>query len=91
MRDKWDRRHYGNGVMYGAICIAQTVLKLDDYYNLPARSGVGDREESSSATGSFESERVDPDPRKTTAAQPGERRSSQDTPQIDMDVVKDAQ
>jgi len=32
-REKWDRRHYGNGATYGKVCIARTLLKLDDYYD----------------------------------------------------------
>jgi hypothetical protein len=35
MREKWDRRHYGNGATYGNVCIARTLLKLDDYYTPP--------------------------------------------------------
>ena len=38
MREKWDRRHYANGATYGNVCIARTLLKLDDYYAPP----VGD-------------------------------------------------
>jgi primase-polymerase (primpol)-like protein len=36
MREKWDRRHYGNGATYGDVCIARTLLKLDDYYSPPS-------------------------------------------------------
>jgi primase-polymerase (primpol)-like protein len=38
MREKWDRRHYGNGATYGQVCIARTLLKLDDYYAPPSES-----------------------------------------------------
>jgi primase-polymerase (primpol)-like protein len=38
MRDKWDRRHYGNGATYGQVCIARALLKLDDYYAPPSES-----------------------------------------------------
>jgi primase-polymerase (primpol)-like protein len=37
-REKWDRRHYGNGATYGKVCIARTLLKLDDYYDSPSKS-----------------------------------------------------
>jgi len=37
MREKWDRQHYGNGATYGAVCVARTLLKLEDYYSPPAR------------------------------------------------------
>jgi primase-polymerase (primpol)-like protein len=37
-REKWDRRHYGNGASYGKVCIARTLLKLDDYYDPPSES-----------------------------------------------------
>jgi primase-polymerase (primpol)-like protein len=38
MREKWDRRHYGNGATYGKVCIARALLKLDDYYDPPSES-----------------------------------------------------
>ena len=37
-REKWDRRHYGNGASYGKVCIARALLKLDDYYDPPSES-----------------------------------------------------
>jgi hypothetical protein len=38
MREKWDRRHYGNGAKYGEVTIARALLKTDDYYDPPSES-----------------------------------------------------
>lgn len=37
-REKWDRRHYGNGATYGAVNVARALLKIDDYYDPPTES-----------------------------------------------------
>jgi primase-polymerase (primpol)-like protein len=37
-REKWDRRHYGNGATYGAVTIARALLKTEDYYDPPSGS-----------------------------------------------------
>ena len=31
-RGKWDAVHFGNGPTYGAVCVARTLLTVDDYY-----------------------------------------------------------
>ena len=31
-RGKWDRVHFANGATYGDVCIARTLLTIDDYY-----------------------------------------------------------
>jgi primase-polymerase (primpol)-like protein len=38
MREKWNRRHYGNGAKYGEVTIARALLKTDDYYDPPSGS-----------------------------------------------------
>ncbi|MDX1748386.1 MAG: hypothetical protein R3324_20815, partial [Halobacteriales archaeon] len=38
MRGKWDRVHFANGATYGAVCIARTLLTVDDYYTPPSAS-----------------------------------------------------
>ncbi|AXG09736.1 hypothetical protein DU484_07605 [Haloplanus rubicundus] len=42
MREKWDRRHYANGATYGNVCIARTLLKLNDYYTPPGGGSGAD-------------------------------------------------
>jgi primase-polymerase (primpol)-like protein len=37
-REKWDRRHYGNGAKYGEVTIGRALLKTDDYYDPPSGS-----------------------------------------------------
>jgi primase-polymerase (primpol)-like protein len=47
-RGKWDRVHFANGATYGDVCIARTLLTIDDYYTPPTnqeRSTPDDREE----------------------------------------------
>jgi primase-polymerase (primpol)-like protein len=49
MRGKWDKVHFANGATYGAVCIARTLLTVDDYYTPPApstSSGSDDRHRS---------------------------------------------
>jgi primase-polymerase (primpol)-like protein len=41
MREKWDRRHYGNGAKYGEVCVARSLLQVDDYYDPPPESNTG--------------------------------------------------
>mgnify|MGYP006282351731 CR=1 FL=1 len=46
-RGKWDRVHFANGATYGDVCIARTLLTIDDYYTPPSnqeRSTPDDRE-----------------------------------------------
>ena len=38
MRGKWDKVHFANGATYGAVCIARTLLTVDDYYTPPSAS-----------------------------------------------------
>jgi len=93
MREKWDRRHYGNGAMYGEVCIARTLLKLDDYYSPPANDseeddGVDLRKTSERSTG-----RTTPSP-STPGAGPHcstEEPMDGTVPPLDMDAVEDAQ
>jgi primase-polymerase (primpol)-like protein len=33
MRGKWDRVHFANGATYGEVCLARTLLQVDDYYS----------------------------------------------------------
>ncbi|WP_455429322.1 phage NrS-1 polymerase family protein [Haloarcula sediminis] len=47
-RGKWDRVHFANGATYGDVCIARTLLTIDDYYTPPTdheRSIPDDRDE----------------------------------------------
>ncbi|WP_449271590.1 phage NrS-1 polymerase family protein [Halobellus rufus] len=47
-RGKWDRVHFANGATYGDVCIARTLLTIDDYYTPPTgreRSTPDDRDE----------------------------------------------
>jgi len=34
-RGKWDRVHFANGATYGDVCLARTLLTIDDYYTPP--------------------------------------------------------
>lgn len=38
MRGKWDRVHFANGATYGDVCIARTLLQVNDYYSPPPTS-----------------------------------------------------
>jgi primase-polymerase (primpol)-like protein len=43
MRGKWDRVHFANGAKYGEVCLARTLLQVDDYYTPPTEpSGSSD-------------------------------------------------
>jgi len=35
MRGKWDSVHFANGATYGDVCVARTLLSVDDYYTPP--------------------------------------------------------
>jgi len=48
-RGKWDRVHFANGATYGAVCVARTLLTVDDYYTPPSETAP------SSSTGRRES------------------------------------
>jgi hypothetical protein len=37
-RGKWDRVHFANGATYGAVCVARTLLTVDDYYTPPSET-----------------------------------------------------
>jgi len=69
-REKWDRRHYGNGATYGKVCIARALLKLDDYYSPPAgESEPSDPEPPRTASDSALVAELDPSPADTTRTQ----------------------
>ena len=91
-REKWDRRHYGNGATYGRVCIARTLLKLDDYYSPPASdpSKYGSDE---GRTSGNPAEGADPSP-PIHGADRGcstEESTGGSAPSIDMGAVEDAQ
>lgn len=47
MRGKWDRVHFANGAKYGEVCLARTLLQVDDYYTPPTEpSGLSGSESS---------------------------------------------
>jgi len=92
-REKWDRRHYGNGAKYGEVCIARTLLKLDDYYSPPASDSGGDDGVDQWPTSGSSTGRATLSP-STLGSAP--RRSTEEsldgaTPPIDMGAVEDAQ
>ncbi|WP_318571278.1 hypothetical protein [Salinigranum marinum] len=78
MRGKWDKVHFANGATYGAVCLARTLLTVDDYYTPPSpstSSGSGDRHRSpgeSSTSPSFGADQ------------------SSESPPIDAGAVEDA-
>jgi hypothetical protein len=37
MRGKWDSVHFANGATYGDVCIARTLLEVDDFYSPPEK------------------------------------------------------
>jgi primase-polymerase (primpol)-like protein len=43
MRGKWDRVHFANGATYGDVCIARTLLQVNDYYSPPPTSTTRER------------------------------------------------
>jgi hypothetical protein len=78
MRGKWDKVHFANGATYGAVCLARTLLTVDDYYTPPApstSSGSDDRHRSPDESSTSPSSGPD---------QPSE------SPPIDAGAVEDA-
>lgn len=78
MRGKWDKVHFANGATYGAVCIARTLLTVDDYYTPPApstSSGSDDRHRS-------------PDESNTSPSSGADQ--SRESPPIDAGAVEDA-
>jgi primase-polymerase (primpol)-like protein len=78
MRGKWDRVHFANGATYGAVCLARTLLTVDDYYTPPApstSSGSDDRNRSPAETSTSPSSGAD---------------QSSESPPIDAGAVGDA-
>jgi hypothetical protein len=78
MRGKWDKVHFANGATYGAVCLARTLLTVDDYYTPPAPS---------SSSGSDDRHRS-PD-ESSTSPSSGPDQSSE-SPPIDAGAVEDA-
>ena len=75
-RGKWDRVHFANGATYGDVCIARTLLTIDDYYTPPTgreRSTPDDRDENLGETALSE------EPGHNTGSDP-----------VDTDAVDDA-
>jgi hypothetical protein len=91
-REKWDRRHYGNGATYGAVCIARTLLKLDDYYSPPASESGEDDGVDQWPTSGGPNGRADPSPATHEAGRGRSTEGSTDgsVPPIDIGAVKDA-
>jgi len=67
-RGKWDKVHFANGATYGDVCLARTLLQVDDYYSPPAESfesvdssspSPSSASESPSETGSVSPEPLD--------------------------------
>ena len=93
MREKWDRRHYGNGATYGEVCIARTLLKLDDYYSPPASDSEEDDGVDLQKTSERSTGRTTPS---LSTPGAGPHRSTEGStdgtvPPLDMDAVEDAQ
>lgn len=79
MRGKWDKVHFANGATYGAVCIARTLLTVDDYYTPPSpstSSGSDDRHRS-------------PDESSTSPSSGPDQ--SRESPPIDAGAIEDAQ
>jgi hypothetical protein len=92
-REKWDRRHYGNGATYGAVCVARTLLKLDDYYSPPSADLEEDDGSNQWVTSGNSTRRADPSPSThgTGQSHSTERSTDGSTSPIDMGAVEDAQ
>jgi len=92
-REKWDRRHYGNGAKYGAVCVARTLLKLDDYYSPPSADSGEDDGSNQWVTSGSSTRRADPSPSAHGAGQSRSPEESTDgaAPSIDMGAVEDVQ
>lgn len=78
VRGKWDKVHFANGATYGAVCIARTLLTVDDYYTPPALS-----------TSSGSDDRHRPPDKSSTSPSSGPDPSSE-SPPIDAGAVEDA-
>jgi primase-polymerase (primpol)-like protein len=78
MRGKWDKVHFANGATYGAVCLARTLLTVDDYYTPPS---------SSTSSGSDDRHRS-PD-ESSTSPSSGPDQPSESAP-IDAGAVEDA-
>lgn len=91
-REKWDRRHYGNGATYGAVYIARTLLKLDDYYSPPASDSSKDDSDGWRTSGDS-AEGADPSPpiHGADRGRSTRRSTGGSAPSIDMGAVEDAQ
>jgi len=92
-REKWDRRHYGNGATYGTVCIARTLLKLDDYYSPPSADSGEDDGANQWAASESSTRRAAPSSSTYGADQSRSTEESTDrsAPPIDMGAVEDAQ
>ena len=93
-REKWDRRHYGNGATYGAVCVARTLLKLDDYYSPPATDTGTDNGGSQWATTEPRGGQTDtssPPAQETGTGDSPEESGGESAPSIDMGAIEDAQ
>jgi hypothetical protein len=92
-REKWDRRHYGNGATYGAVCIARTLLKLDDYYSPPADDSEEDDGSDQWSTSGRSSGQADPSPSTHGAGRDSssDRSKEGSAPPINMGAIEDAQ
>jgi hypothetical protein len=93
-REKWGQPHYGNGATYGAVCVARTLLKLDDYYDPPATDSGNDDGDDPRPTLGVPTGRADPFPppheaNKGRSEDTSAQRSARHT--IDMGAVEDAQ
>jgi hypothetical protein len=84
MRGKWDKVHFANGATYGAVCIARTLLTVDDYYTPPTAStssGSDDRhrarDESRTASDSRSDHSSDPAPIDAGAVEDARRLAAQ--------------
>lgn len=76
MRGKWDRVHFANGATYGEVCLARTLLQVDDYYT-PSTESSGSSDSKSSGNSLQSGDRHEGD--------------SASTETIDSQAVEDAQ
>ncbi|WP_255152929.1 phage NrS-1 polymerase family protein [Halorarius halobius] len=97
MRGKWDKVHFANGATYGAVCIARTLLTIDDYYTPPSpatSSGSDDRhrplDESSTSPSSGSDHSSDPAPIDAGAVEDARRLAAQvQRQQRELDAKRD--
>jgi hypothetical protein len=78
MRGKWDKVHFANGATYGAVCLARTLLTVDDYYTPPSPS---------TSSGSDDRHRSPDEP---STSPPSGADQSSESPPIDAGAVEDA-